>query len=298
MLALRHSLLNGSLRSVTSVALLSATLLGPAIAGAQERQAGSRVQSSEEPARRQAKERYREGVEAYEAGLYQLSIEYFAEADRLAPSPALSFNIARAYEKLGKSSRAVTAYREFLQRDPDSENAVLAKERIAALEPRKKTSSDAADAEPAEAAKGVDDITTERAPASFAQLSSASAQLSPGQPGAEKPGLGAWPIVALSAGGAALVTAGVFELLRRDAEGEVNQARRDPDRSQVEIEALNGAAESRQSAAQLSFGVGAALLVTGGVLLLVDERLSRTPTTSAGLAVGPGRFAANMTTRF
>jgi hypothetical protein len=108
--------------------------------------------------------------------------------------------------------------------------------------------------------------------------------------------------VALSAGGAALVTAGVFEIMRRDAEGEArtasHQNQASPDHSQVDVGALRDTAESRQTAAQLSFGVGAALLVTGGVMLLVDQRPTRTPSTSAGLSVAPGRVAASMTARF
>jgi tetratricopeptide (TPR) repeat protein len=268
----------------------------------------ARVVSAED--RRQAKERYREGVEAYEAGLYQLSIEYFAAADRLAPSAALSFNIARAHEKLGRSAAAVAAYRDYLRREPDAESAGLARQRIAALEPQSgstqgeksaaaasRGNDQAEQTDASESASGdLEMASGQRAPASF---SSASTPLEPAPAAEEGPVLGVWPVVALSAGGAALITAGVFEILRRDAEGEVKEAsRQNPERSQVDVSALSDTAESRQTAAQLSFGVGAALLVTGGVMLLLDHRTARPPPTSAGLSVGPGRVAASMTTRF
>ena len=261
--------------------------------------------------RRQAKERYREGVEAYEAGLYKLSIEYFAAADRLAPSAALSFNIARAHEKLGQSAAAVAAYRDYLRREPDSAGASVARQRIAALEPRSKENTslpakvrgnDEADHTDAgeSASSSVATASDARAPIAFSRVTPAEPALA-----TERSVLGAWPLVALSAGGAALITAGVFEIMRRDAEGEVKAASRqnqgggqNSEPSQVEVGELRDTAESRQSAAQVSLGVGAALLVTGGVMLLVDDRLSRAPATRAGLSIGPGRVAASMTTRF
>jgi tetratricopeptide (TPR) repeat protein len=295
-----------------STAALLAALLGSARAARAEDTSGgaARVVSAED--RRQAKERYREGVEAYEAGLYQLSIEYFAAADRLAPSAALSFNIARAHEKLGQAAAAVAAYRDYLRREPDSESAGVARQRIAALEPRSGPNRDdrgaAAEAartgganrtDPGESASSdLDLVAGEPARASL----SGAAPLVP--PAAERPALGVWPLVALSAGGAALITAGVFEIMRRDAEGEARTASRRNEEggqsphSQVDVGALRDTAESRQTAAQLSFGVGAALLMTGGVMLLVDRRPTRTPSTSAGLSVAPGRVAASMTARF
>jgi tetratricopeptide (TPR) repeat protein len=294
--------------TLSSTALFLA-LLGTAGAARAEDTTADAARAVSAEDRRQAKERYREGVEAYEAGLYQLSIEYFAAADRLAPSAALSFNIARAHEKLGQSAAAVAAYRDYLRREPNAESAGVARQRIAALDPESKSGKDGKSAAAAsrgngetgqtdasEAASGDFDVEgDQRTPVSFA---SKSTPLAPA-PAEERPVLGAWPVVALSAGGAALITAGVFEIMRRDAEGDVKDAsRQNPERSQVDVSALRDTAESRQTAAQLSFGVGAALLVTGGVMLLLDHRTTRPPPTSAALSVAPGRVAASMTTRF
>jgi tetratricopeptide (TPR) repeat protein len=266
----------------------------PASAGPRTTSSSATPEPSAE-ARQQAKQRYEEGVEAYQAGLYELSIEYFNAADRLAPSAALSFNIGRAYEKLGERQRAVAAYRDYLERAPASQHSMLARSRIAALtepeEPAPESEQAAAAAEGK--SSGSEGVAGEKAPASFAGEGSATRTAV-----STSDGLGAWPLVAMSAGGVALVSAGVFELMRRDAQGEVNDARRDPDHSQVDLAAHMDTAESRQSAAQVSFGIGAALLVTGGVMLLVDDRMTRSPKTSAGVSVAPGSFAASMTTRF
>jgi hypothetical protein len=104
--------------------------------------------------------------------------------------------------------------------------------------------------------------------------------------------------VALGAGAAGLVGAGIFELLRRDAESDARAERERPSHNQVADAENLERIESRQSAARISLGVGSALLVTGAVLWLVDERATHAPTTSAGFALGPRGVSAAMTTRF
>src|SRR5262249_30798358 len=51
-----------------------------------------------------AREKYRAGAAAYKAGHYKDAIDLFLDANRLSPSAALSFDVARAYEKLGDAS--------------------------------------------------------------------------------------------------------------------------------------------------------------------------------------------------
>jgi tetratricopeptide (TPR) repeat protein len=64
--------------------------------------------------------RYRQGVEAYRAGRFRESIDYFLEADGLSPNAALSFNIGRAYEKIDDTAAALRWYRDYLRRAPDA----------------------------------------------------------------------------------------------------------------------------------------------------------------------------------
>lgn len=79
--------------------------------------------------REQAKEQYAVGVSAYQEGHYHEAIERFLSADRLEPSPALSFNIARAYEKLADPARALEYYRDYVRRGaaPSQEQQVRAR---------------------------------------------------------------------------------------------------------------------------------------------------------------------------
>lgn len=72
--------------------------------------------------REDAAQRYEQGVEAYQEGRHKDAIDLFLEADALAPSSALSFNIARAYEKIKDSSNALRWYRDYLRREPGAED--------------------------------------------------------------------------------------------------------------------------------------------------------------------------------
>ena len=86
--------------------------------------------------RTEAEARFDEGAAAYKAGRYANAVEHFLAADALAPSAALSFNVARAYEKLGETAKALRHYRDFLRRAPDAPNARDVRSRIATHETR------------------------------------------------------------------------------------------------------------------------------------------------------------------
>jgi tetratricopeptide (TPR) repeat protein len=75
-----------------------------------------------EQRRLEAKSKYQDGAAAYSAGHYKDAVDLFLAADRLAPSAPLSFNIARAYEKLGDGSGALRWYRDYLRRNPAAPN--------------------------------------------------------------------------------------------------------------------------------------------------------------------------------
>jgi tetratricopeptide (TPR) repeat protein len=84
--------------------------------------------------RAEGKVRYERGAEAYAKGRFTDAIDLFLEADALAPSAALSFNIARAYEKIGDGAQTLRWYRDFRRRAPDAKNGPEVDQRIAVLE--------------------------------------------------------------------------------------------------------------------------------------------------------------------
>jgi tetratricopeptide (TPR) repeat protein len=90
---------------------------------------------ADEP-RQRAKAELDAGVVAYQARRFQEAIEHFRAADRLVPNAALSFNVARACERLNDEAGALRSYRDFLRRAPGlaDPNAELARARVTALE--------------------------------------------------------------------------------------------------------------------------------------------------------------------
>src|SRR4051794_9477406 len=86
-----------------------------------------------EQRRAAAKSKYQQGAEAYSAGRFKDAVDLFLAADKLSPSAPLSFNIARAYEKLADDAGALRWYRDYLRRNPDANNAATVRPLITAL---------------------------------------------------------------------------------------------------------------------------------------------------------------------
>src|SRR6478609_7182099 len=86
-----------------------------------------------EQKRAEAKSKYQQGAEAYSAGRFKDAVDLFLAADKLSPSAPLSFNIARAYEKLADDAGALRWYRDYLRRNPDANNAGAVRPLIAEL---------------------------------------------------------------------------------------------------------------------------------------------------------------------
>ena len=117
-------------RSVgVGVALLGASL---SFSGARSAQAQgtSSVPSSAEQRKSQAKSKYEQGVDLYRNERYADAVELFLEADALSPSAALSFNIARAYEKLADDAATLRWYRNYLRLNPEAPNAAEVRQSV------------------------------------------------------------------------------------------------------------------------------------------------------------------------
>ncbi len=84
--------------------------------------------------RAEGKDRYERGAQAYTSGRFKDAIDLFLQADALAPSAALSFNIARAYDKIGDDAASLQWYRDFRRRAPEAKNGPEVDLRIRALE--------------------------------------------------------------------------------------------------------------------------------------------------------------------
>lgn len=94
--------------------------------------------------------------------------------------------------------------------------------------------------------------------------SDSSAGESPATADATTERFGVWPWVTLGASGAAFIAAGTFELLRRDADDDAKNAT-----TQLGYQDRLDAMSSHQTTARIFAGIGGALLVTGGTLLVL-----------------------------
>jgi tetratricopeptide (TPR) repeat protein len=80
-----------------------------------------------------AQRQHRAAVRAFARGDYRQAITRFSAADQRAPSPAFSFNIAKACEALGDASHALAFYRDYLRRANSAPDAARVRERIDVL---------------------------------------------------------------------------------------------------------------------------------------------------------------------
>ncbi|HME90437.1 MAG TPA: tetratricopeptide repeat protein, partial [Myxococcaceae bacterium] len=70
-----------------------------------------------------AREQFRAGQQAYEAGKYGDALKAFSEAYGLQPMPGLLFNIAQCHRKLGNYDRAAVFYQQYLELSRSRENS-------------------------------------------------------------------------------------------------------------------------------------------------------------------------------
>ena len=316
------------------VAAIASLLARPSFAEplSETRSSGQSAKAIEQR-RVQAKLKYQQGAEAYSAGSYSHAVNLFLEADRLAPSAPLSFNVARAYGNLGDEAGALRWYRDYLRRDPEAENAFDVRVTVAALAS-------------ALAIKGVQQLTVMSTPAGATVaidgrplgVAPWTGELTPGkhrvlltmrgytdaernlvlsakeplevsaeleraplvetttasEHTAHGPQLGVLPWVSLGLGAAALGGALTFELMRRSAESDAHgQTTQLGYKGSLETE------QSRQSTARVLLGVGGAFVAAGGILLVLDSGATpQTSTANAGLACLPGTCTLTARGRF
>ncbi len=167
-----------------------------------------------------ARELFQKGDTAYAEGRYEEALSAFQEAYDLSGRPQLLFNVSNALERLGRYAEAIDALEKYLASGKAKDRDVVQK-RLANLKKRVDEQKKAEErAREEEEKKRAADNRAEQAagPSEKAEPASPPAA-SP--PPSEKPAR-VLPIVLLGAGGAALVTAGVFGVLTLSARGDVD----------------------------------------------------------------------------
>jgi len=86
------------------------------------------------PTQDAARGHFKAGSAYFERREYDRAIKEFLEAQREVDVPALDYNLALAYERLGDAARAVRAYERFLARSPESTNRATVERAIVRLD--------------------------------------------------------------------------------------------------------------------------------------------------------------------
>ena len=82
----------------------------------------------------EAKQHYAAATKFYNLAEYEGALREFKEAYRAVEDPAFLFNIAQCHRKLGHNQDAITFYRNYLRRAPQTANRAEVERRIAELE--------------------------------------------------------------------------------------------------------------------------------------------------------------------
>ncbi|HUS63446.1 MAG TPA: tetratricopeptide repeat protein [Kofleriaceae bacterium] len=217
-----------------------------------------------------ADRRYLEAADAYLAA--------FSEV----PMPAFLYNAAQVYRLAGERDKAIEYYRRYLELEPEGEGSADARAFLAELE----RADAAADAPPTDSgAPDAPPTAQDRPlePGGGAALAPAPARDDGTTPGRS---LRVAALISFGVGAIALGAAAGFAFKARSASDDLSDHHGEWTASEQD---LYRAGEDAERYAYLSLGVGAAAVVTGGVLYLLGRRAEPpatiAPTGSGGAVV-------------
>lgn len=222
------------------------------------------------PAVAQAQDGFRElvdkGLELYTQKKYDEAIKSFEQAYALRAEPELVYNIARAHEKSLRRAEAIAAYEKFVNLP-----GTTAELRTKALTAMEALRAEQAALDRAKAPPKVEVSTPTAADREGAAGVSAQVEPTHGTP------VLAWTVVGV--GAASMGVGAVFGLLALDAKSDFDAGATSDKASTVETRAL---------VADIALFGGAAVAVTGVILLLVDGADAAPSETAWVPTLGPG----------
>lgn len=189
----------GFAQSWTCAVFLSVCFVGvayPALAQEEQESVEEAVPDAE---REQARALYNEGATAFEAGDFESALAAFQACYDLSRLPALLFNLASSYDRLGQTHEAVRHYEAYLAAVPEADNREYVQSRLILLQ------EEVATEEPVHTV----------APPIAIQTPTPTEPEGPSRVG---------PIVLIAAGGAAAVGAVVTGILSRSSRSDLNDA--------------------------------------------------------------------------
>jgi tetratricopeptide (TPR) repeat protein len=212
--------------------------------------AASTAAAQEQTNERRALELFEEAEERYEEGNLERAVELLLEARSIyAEEPVLLYNLARAYEGLGRLEEALDAYRSYLSEEPNPPARGAIEQRIAAIERQ---------------------LESRRALESEREALAERARHAERRPVPEDDsGAGAWPWVVSSVGVAGIAAGIVFGVLALDREEQAMNAA-----VQADALSLYDEGNTFATASTIAFVAGGVVAGLGITWIVFDVALS------------------------
>jgi tetratricopeptide (TPR) repeat protein len=216
-----------------------------------------------------ARELFEVGDDHYAAGRYEQAVEHFQRAYELSPQPALLFNIANAFERMGEYQKAADHLRRYLD-SPRADDIASVRERIRRLEL-------AARASEIDAKQGEED---KPAPAAAGPTTAAPAQAEVGvESRAERPQRSrVVPFSLMAAGGVAIAGGVLAAFLSNQAGDDADALCNEDGLCTRDAKPELDRQKSLALVSDISIGVGVGCAAAGALLLFLrrgDEPLER-----------------------
>lgn len=126
-----------ALRALRASALASALACAPSVTFAAPPKTTKPAEATKPAEKRDNPDAiFEESVAAYRAGDFPKAAELLQRAYALKPAPVLLYNLARAYEGMGKDADAVKTYRAYLKDEPGTPDRGAIEAKVATLEAR------------------------------------------------------------------------------------------------------------------------------------------------------------------
>ncbi len=230
----------------------------------------------------------------YEEGRFEEAVQLLEEARSLADEPAITYNMGRALEELGRNDEAAVAYRRYLGLEPNARDRRAIEARIARLESTTET-VEPPDEQPPDEQRSDEQTADRHAPD---EHTSGDASAHPPRGGAlpartttdhgvDDAGIGTAGIVGIELAGAGVLALGVGLVVGAIAQGTRDRADDDPvHRSARETFRT---AETEATTANVLLAVGGGLALVGALLVVIN--LATGDGSDVELALGPASLA-------
>ena len=263
---------------------------------------GARVARADDNEQR-AREAYKTGDDHYAAGRYEESVKYFKLAYDLSKLPALLFNIANAYERMGEYEKAAEYLRQYLD-SPKAENVASVRERIRRLElsaeaRKREPPSDAAGGQGGSQAASDEESATTAGPASVTSRSSDATVQRDGGAGRSRRSK-ALPYTLLAVGAVAVAGGIAFGIVSKRAGDDADELCNDDNLCPRAAEDKLDRQRRFALVSDITLGVGVAAVGAGVLVLLLrdDDAEPERSALRVSPSIGTAGFAVDVSTRF